>query len=392
MRHLLLSTIVLCTMQVHAQKGIAPKNIFSAAVHSKYPQHLDFKESMARNLKVPEGFSVHIAATGLGKPRIMAITDEGYMYVTRRDQGDVLLLKDKDNDGRFDDLRTVMSKFPDVHGITIYKGDLYLCSSTTLKRAHIQPDGSLTDTITLVNDLPEGAQHDNRMIAFGPDDKLYISVGSSCNDCAETNAEKATILVADKDGKHRKIFARGLRNTIGFDWQPQTKELWGADNGMDWRGDTIPGEELNRIVENGDYGWPWVYNNRAVDESREDPPGTTKAAYAKGTVPSVMDFPAHAAPIDFRFIGNAPGFPEAYKDDALVAWHGSWNRLNPEGYKVQRILFENGKPVGVEDFFSGFLSADGETRFGRPAGIIISKKGVIYIADDENGVIYSVKR
>ena len=248
----------------------------------------------------------------------------------------------------------------------------------------------LTDTATLITDLPDGGQHDNRMISFGQDGKLYMTVGSNCNDCAETNKENATMLVMNPDGTERRIFARGLRNTIGFDWQPQTKEIWGCDNGTDWRGDDMPPEELNRVVDGGDYGWPQVYGKQQVDRTREDPAGGTKDEYAKTTVPAVMLFPAHSAPIDFRFLNNPSGFPADYKGDALVAWHGSWNRLNPSGFKVQRIHFVNGQPISVTDFFSGFLSADGNTRFGRPAGIIVSAKGMVYISDDENGVIYCV--
>lgn len=373
-----------------SQKGLPSKEPTTAIVSTNYPQHVDFAESMLSRIIVPAGFKVSIAATGLGKPRMMALSDNGALYITRRDQNDVLMLTDKNGDGRYEDLKTVWAKFTDVHGITIRDGMMYLCSSKELKRAKIKPDGTLADTVTLINDLPDGGQHDNRCIAFGPDGMLYISVGSNCNDCKETNAENATIVQAAPDGSSRKIFARGLRNTIGFDWQPQTKEMWGADNGTDWRGDTIPPEELNKIIEDGNYGWPQVYGRQQVDETREDPQGTTKEAYAKTTQPAVMTFPAHSAPIDFKFLTNASGFPKEYRDDALVCWHGSWNRSKPEGYKVQRIKFENGNPAGVEDFFSGFLSSDGKTRFGRPAGLAVSKKGVVYISDDENGVIYSV--
>jgi len=373
-----------------AQKGLVPKEKFTATVNSNYPAHLDFKESMVSNIKVPAGFKVAVAATGLGKPRMMAVREDGSMYVTRRDVGDVLLLSDKNGDGRFDDLKTVWSKFPDVHGITIHDGFLYLASGKELKRAKIQPDGTLQDTTTLFKDMPDGGQHDNRMVAFGPDGMLYISVGSNCNDCAETNPENATLLQVKPDGSSRRVFARGLRNTIGFDWEPVTKEIWGCDNGTDWRGDEIPPEELNKIVDGGDYGWPQVFGKQQVDPTREDPLGTTKEAYAKTTVPAVMTFPAHSAPIDFKFIGNIKGFPQEYKEDALVCWHGSWNRVKPEGYKVQRIHFENGKPVAVQDFFSGFLNTTKNTRFGRPAGLAYSNKGDLYISDDENGVIYRV--
>lgn len=390
--HVLLTCFITTTffLRIYSQKGLPSTEMYSASVHSNYPQHEDFKESMLSRIMVPSGFKASIAASGLGKPRMIALSEKGNLYVTRRDQKDVLMLSDENGDGRFDNMKTVWAKFEEVHGVTIRDGMMYLCSNKELKRAKIKADGTLQDTITLINNLPDGGQHDNRCIAFGPDGMLYISVGSNCNDCKETDPENATILQVKPEGSSRRIFARGLRNTIGFDWQPQTKEMWGADNGTDWRGDTIPGEELNKIIDGGNYGWPQVYGKQQVDETREDPLGTTKAAYAKTTQPAVLTFPAHSAPIDFKFLTNASGFPKEYKDDALVCWHGSWNRLQPEGYKVQRIKFENGNPTGAEDFFSGFLSKDGKTRFGRPAGLAVSTKGMVYISDDENGVIYSV--
>ncbi|RDC57971.1 glucose dehydrogenase [Pedobacter chinensis] len=386
----LLSCLFFFVSNAFAQKGHPAKTPTTVSVSTFYPQHEDFNQQLISRLKVPSGYKVEAVATGLGKPRMMAVNDQGGLYITRRDVGDVLLLEDKDGDGKLESLKTVWSNFLGVHGITIHDGYLYLCSDKALKRGKLNPDGSLHDTVTLISDLPEGSQHDNRVIAFGPDNLLYISVGSSCNDCAETNPEHATILQVQSDFKTRKIYARGLRNTIGFDWHPQTKEMWGADNGTDWRSDDMPPEELNKILPDKDYGWPRVFAKQQVDETREDPIGTTKAAYAKTTEPSVMEFPAHSAPIDFKFLTKATAFPKDFQDDALVCWHGSWNRKKPEGYKVQRIKFENGQPTGVEDFFSGFLSSDGKTRFGRPAGLAISNKGTVYISDDESGVIYSV--
>jgi len=382
-------TLLINSTNGYAQKGLPPDDKFTATVNTSYPSHIDFNEKLVSQLTVPAGFKVSIAATGLGKPRIMAVGADGSLYITRRDVGDVLLLSNKNANGRFETLKKVWAQFPDVHGITIHDGYLYLASSKSLKRGKIKADGMVQDTVTLINDLPDGGQHDNRMIAFGKDGKLYMTVGSDCNDCAETNKELATMLVMDADGKNRKIFARGLRNTIGFDWQPQTGEIWGCDNGTDWRGDEIPPEELNKIVKDGDYGWPLVFGKQVVDPTREDPAGTTKALYAKSTIPAVMTFSAHSAPIDFRFM-NAANIPAEYRNDALVAWHGSWNRKNPEGYKVQRIHYVNGQPTSVQDFFSGFLSKDLKSRFGRPAGILVAQNGNVYISDDENGVIYSI--
>jgi glucose/arabinose dehydrogenase len=248
----------------------------------------------------------------------------------------------------------------------------------------------LENANTLIKDLPDGGQHGNRTIAFGPDGMLYITVGSTCNDCGETNAENATILQATPDGKKRRIYSRGLRNTIGFDWHPQTKELWGADNGTDWRGDDIPPEELNKIKDSAHYGWPLVFGAQQVDPTREDPAGTTKEAFAKTTEPSVLTFPAHSAPINFLFLNKINNLPADWKDDALITFHGSWNKTNPDGYKIQRIRFENGNPVAAEDFLTGFLNKEARSRFGRPTGLAISPKGVIYFSDDANGVIYSI--
>ena len=212
----------------NAQKGIAPDEKFTATVNTGYPAHLDFNETMLGRITVPPGFKVFVAATGLGKPRIMAVAANGSLYVTWRDIGDVLLLSDKNAGGRFQTLKTVWAQFPDVHGIAIHNGYLYVASSKVLKRGKIKANGMVEDTVTLLSDLPDGGQHDNRMIAFGKDGMLYMTVGSNCNDCAETNKENATMLVMNPDGTNRRIFARGLRNTIGFDWQPQTGEIWGC--------------------------------------------------------------------------------------------------------------------------------------------------------------------
>lgn len=381
---------ILTLQGVHAQKGLPAKKQTQTTVSTNFPQHEDFNANKISTLTVANGFKVNAAATGLGKPRMLAADAEGRLYVTRRDQGDVLMLTDTDNDGDFDDLKTVTSKFNGVHGIAIHDGYVYLCSNRELKRAKIKGDGDLEEPQILIKDLPDGGQHGNRTIAFGPDGKLYITVGSTCNDCNETNKENATILQANADGTDRKIFARGLRNTIGIDWHPATGELWGADNGTDWRGDDMPPEEINRIVEGADYGWPLVFSTQQVDQTREDPAGTTKEEYAKTTQPSMLDLPAHSAPINFLFLKDVKKLPPDFQDDAIVTLHGSWNKKNPDGYKVVRIVFEDGKPIRTENFLSGFLSANGKTRFGRPAGLAVAPDGTIYISDDENGIIYSM--
>lgn len=390
MKYIIAGLLGCITITSYCQQGLATKESTKANVSTVMPTHEEFKPEKTDMLTVATGFKLNVAASGLGKPRMLAVDDQGRLYITRRDQGDVLLLSDTDNDGQFDDLRTIVTKFKGVHGITIYDGYLYLLSNRELKRGKLKSDGDVDELHLLAKDLPDGGQHGNRTIYFGPDGMMYITVGSTCNDCNETNKENATILRANPDGTHREIYARGLRNTIGLDWHPQTKELWSADNGSDYKGDDIPPEEINKIEQGKDYGWPLVYGKQQVDETREDPMGMTKEAYAKTTVPSSLDLPAHSAPINFAFLNKIKDLPADLQDDAIVTLRGSWNKEKPDGYKVVRIVFENGKPVRQEDFLSGFLSKDGKSRFGRPTGIAISSQGIIFISDDSNGIIYRV--
>jgi len=369
---------------VTAQRGIPPKDVVTITHTTNYPEHLDFLPEMVSLLKVPEGWKVSVAASGLGKPRMLYYTSSGNMYITRRDTGDVLLLKDTNNDGVFDDIKTVVAEFKGVHGITMKDGLLYLCNSNELRQYRMNADGTLWDKKMLFNDMPSAGQHPNRTMNFGPDGKLYISIGTLCNDCKESDREAASLVQVDPVTWKRTIFASGLRNMIGFDWHPQTKDLWGIDNGGDAKGDDWPPEELNLIREGKNYGYPFAYGKKEVDRTREDPDGDSKEKLVENTEPSTMEFQAHMAPIGYQF------FPAGsiFSGDALINWHGSWNRSRPVGFKVQRIKFSNGKPIGAEDFLTGFLK--GKTRFGRPAGIAIASNGTVYISDDANGVLYSI--
>ncbi|MBW7674144.1 PQQ-dependent sugar dehydrogenase [Chryseobacterium chendengshani] len=369
-----------------AQRGTPPKDVTTITHSTNYPQHLDFLPEMVNLLKVPEGWTVSIAASGLGKPRMLYQTLNGHLYITRRDTGDVLLLKDADKDGRFEDIKTVVAEFKGVHGITMKDGFLYLCNNNELRRYKINPDGMLSSKEMLFNDMPSAGQHPNRTMEFGPDGKLYISIGTLCNDCKESDREAATIVQIDPANWERTIFASGLRNTIGFDWHPQTNEFWGMDNGGDAKGDDWPPEELNNIKQGKNYGYPYAYAKKEIDKSREDPAGDSKEKWVETTEPSTMEFQAHMAPIGFQFFPT--GSP--YSGDALVNWHGSWNRSKPVGFKVQKVKFLNNKPVAAEDFLTGFLK--GKARFGRPAGVFITSSGTVLISDDANGVLYSIKQ
>lgn len=354
------------------------------------PARRDFSETLMKQLKLPAGFEVNVFAKDLDNARMMAVAADGTIYLSRQKQNDVMALKDTDNDGRADQVRKVASNLEQVHGVALYQNRLYLAAPTKVWVAEVKADGTLATPKLLIGDLPDGGQHRGRNIAIGPDQKLYVAVGSTCNACDEANKESATVLRFNLDGTNRQTYAKGLRHTIGFGWHPVTGDLWGMDMGTDWRGDDIPPEELNRITEGSNYGWPYCFANRQIDPYVPGgPEGIPVEQYCAATVPPVLTYQAHNAPIGKVFY-NAAQFPAEYRGDAFVALRGSWNRSPASGYKVVRVRFEKGQPVGFEDFLSGFLLEDGKAHFGRLAGVAVAGDGALLVSDDSNGVIYRV--
>lgn len=339
-------------------------------------------------LKVPAGFTITKFADGLGKPRMLAVSPAGGVYVTDREAGTVTLLRDTNNDGKSDQ-KNVVATIRQAHGLTVHEGKLYIVAVKEVYSAGINPDGTLGTPQLLINDLPDGGQHPNRTIAFGPDGKMYLTVGSTCNACPEPNPEHATVLVADANGSNRKIFAKGLRNTIGFGWHPESKELYGLDHGIDWLGDEEQKEEVNLIKQGADYGWPYIYGEGKYNPADRPKGDTTYAQYLQKTTLPVLTYQAHAAPLGMVFY-TGTRFPAEYQNDAFVTMRGSWNRSVPAGYKLVRLHFENGKPTRFEDFVTGFLINNNQAQFGRPVGIAIHPDGSLLFTDDNNGVMYRV--
>ena len=371
-------------------EGPRPDQVKEVVGHLVKPENRGFSEARAEQLRVPDGFGVNVFARDLGMPRMLAVSNDGTVYVTRRETDDVLALRDVDGDGRADATFPVVANLEGVHGITIHQGRLYLATVKEIYAAELLPDGSVGPLQLLVDDLPDGGQHPNRTIAFGPDGMLYVSVGSTCNACRETNEENATMIRAMPDGSRRTVIATGLRNTIGWGWHPETGQMWGMDHGSDWRGDDTPPEELNLIQEGGNYGWPYCYGDRTPDEYlAQDPRGTTKAQYCPTTVAPVVSYQAHSAPIGMVFYTGSQ-FPPEYRGDAFIAMRGSWNRNPPTGYKVVRLHFEDGWPTPLQDFLTGFLIEGGAAHFARLAGVAIAADGSLLVSDDTNGAIYRV--
>lgn len=346
--------------------------------------------TMAR-LQVPPGFKVEMFAQGLGNARLLAVADDGTVYLTRRAEGDVVMLRDADGDGRAEMQRTVVRR-PGMHGIAISGKTVYLVAQKEVLKAPILADGSLGPLELLAGDLPDAGQHSARSIAMGPDGMLYLGVGSTCNACTETSPESATVLRMSPDGKSRTIYASGLRHTIGFDWQPRSGALFGMDHGIDWLGDEQQPEELNRIEMGKSYGWPYIYGMGGENPQDDPPNDLTMFELNQAATRPVLGYTAHAAPMQLAFYRGAM-FPSAYQGDAFVTFRGSWNRARPSGYEVARVRFDaRGNPTAFEPFLRGFLqtASDGPNQSGRPVGLAVAKDGALLFTDDINGVIYRV--
>ncbi len=352
------------------------------------PAIVSANEQTMSQLKLPPGFKVNMFASKVGKPRMLTVSSDGNVYMSDRDAGTVTMLGDANADGVADS-KQVVANIDQAHGLSIHNGKMYIVAIREVYIAGINADGTLGVPVLLIKNLPDAGQHPNRTIDFGPDGKMYITIGSTCNSCPEPNALNATIVQANFDGTGMKIYAKGLRNTIGFGWHPQTGEMWGMDHGIDWLGDNDQKEELNLIKQNANYGWPYIFGEGKYNPGNRPPGDTTYKQYLDMTTLPTLTYQAHASPLQLAFYTGTQ-FPVAYKNDVFLALHGSWNRSTPVGYKVVRIHFENGKPTSFEDFLTGFLINKNTAISGRPTGIAVHSDGSLLISDDTNGVIYRV--
>ncbi len=344
-------------------------------------------------LRLPPGYTIGIVARDLGNARMVAVAQDGTIYITRRAEADLLMLKDRDGDGTYE-TRQVVAARPNLHGLAIDGRTMFIVGTRVVWSAPINPDGTPGELKTLADDLPDAGQHANRTIAVGPDGRLYVSIGSTCNECNESNSENATIVSMGKDGKGRRIVASGLRNTIGFDWNPADGKLWGLDQGMDWLGDDDQPEELNLIEPGRRYGWPYIYADGKRNPHQQPQNGLSYDDWDRMSQRMVMGYTAHAAAMQLRFAATS-AFPADAQHDAFATFRGSWNRAEPSGYEVVRIRFgADGQPTAFQPFLTGFLTTapGGEAGWtGRPTGLAFTPEGAMLVTDSENGVLYRVR-
>lgn len=344
------------------------------------------QNELQRRLQLPEGFHLQVYASQLPMVRMLLVTPAGDVLASRPRAGEVVLLRDRNGDGVADERATLLRDLNRPHGLALWKGWLYVAETDGVSRIRFDANSGQVqgDFERIIPALPGGGNHWSRSIAFGPDDKLYVTVGSSCNVCEEPDNRRAAMLRYEPDGSAGTVFASGLRNTVGFDFAPWNNNLYGTDNGRDLLTDDFPPCELNQIREGGFYGWPYI-NGFGVPDPDLGQWGGERATHA---IPPVHGFTAHSAPLGIRFL-KAIDWP-GYERSALVALHGSWNRTEPSGYKVVSLHWENDGTIQERDFITGF-ERDGEI-IGRPVDIALGQRGGIYLSDDYAGAIYRISQ
>ncbi|MDH5226659.1 MAG: PQQ-dependent sugar dehydrogenase [Gammaproteobacteria bacterium] len=340
----------------------------------------------AAKLKIADGFRLEVYSTDLPLARWPLATSAGDLIIARTRGDEVVLLeRDSNGDGKPDAVRTLLPRVEHPHGLALHDGWLYVGELTGIGRIRFDAaTGQVSGTYErIVTDFTGDGFHQTKTIGFGPDGLLYVTQGSTCNVCVETDSRRATMMRMQPDGTQREIFATGLRNSVGFDWAPWDGALYATENGRDLLGDDLPPDELNRIEQGKFYGWPFAYGNGVPDpdlgKGHED-------EIARTTAP-VHAFRAHNAPLGIAFLRGA-NLPPAYARTALVALHGSWNRSELDGYKVVALDWQPDGQIVERDFITGFKNADGI--LGRPAGIAQGPDGAIFVTDDYAGVVYRV--
>lgn len=343
-----------------------------------------FNKYQLDKIKLPPGFKISVYAE-VPNARSLCVSPSGTIFVgTRNDK--VFAIPDKNSDGNADSVYEIASGLRSANGVAFKDGSLFIGAGSTIYRmdnieSHLADPGK---PIVVYDQFPSDGHHGLRYISFGPDNKLYVGVGAPCNVCIPSKPIYGTICRINPDGTGFEIFASGVRNTVGFDWNPETKEMWFTDNGRDNLGDAIPNDELNKASKAGmNFGFPYCHQGNIPDP--EFGKGKNCNDY---TAPEKL-LGAHVASLGMRF--NAENkFPAEYKNAIFIAEHGSWNRTIPIGYRVEVLKMDsNGKLLSPEPFADGWLQNNKEVN-GRPVDVQFLKDGSLLVSDDYNGVIYKI--
>jgi glucose/arabinose dehydrogenase len=336
-------------------------------------------DKVLQNVRLPGGFQLQVYADNVPAARSMALGSQGTLFVGTRGTT-VYSVSGSPGTGLKPTVRVIADKLNMPNGVAFRDGSLYVAEVNRILR-YDGIESSLTNVPApkvVRDDLPKDRHHGWKYIAFGPDGKLYVPIGAPCNVCNEP--KYAVITRMNADGSGHEVFARGIRNTVGFTWHPVTKELWFTDNGRDYLGDDSPPCELNVAPRAGlDFGFPYCHGKDTKD------PEFGKLGDCAHMTPPVQTLGAHVAPLGVKFYTGS-AFPEKYRNQVFIAEHGSWNRSKKSGYRLTLVRLEGNKAIGYEPFMTGFNQ--GDDVFGRPVDLLVLEDGSMLISDDTAGAIY----
>lgn len=340
-------------------------------------------------LKLPPGFAIEVYTAGVPNARSLAPGAPGTLYVSTRRDKRVYAVVDRNRDRKVDKVFTIAKDLDTPNGIAYRNGSLYIAQIPRLLRL----DGIDTrlanppKPVVLNDQLPKEQHHGWRYLKFGPDGWLYMPVGAPCNICKREEPIYSTIARMKPDGTGLEVFASGVRNSVGFDWHPQTKELWFTENGRDSLGNEMPGDELNRAPRAGmHFGFPYCHAGNIVDPEFGQPLGERACSEYE---PPVQVLDPHVAALGMRFYTGAM-FPAEYKNAIIFAEHGSWNRERKLGFRVMVVKLDGNKAVSYEPFITGWLDESTDQAWGRPVDVEVLDDGSLLVSDDWKGVIYRV--
>jgi glucose/arabinose dehydrogenase len=336
--------------------------------------------------QLPDGYVVHIFASGLGSARDLQFTPAGTLLTSDPSRNTVIALPDNNNDGIADEEKIIISEGDKVHGLTFYNNYLFVAQVDKVVRYNWNEDTLTASSKKNLFSLPQNYDHNNRTIVFDKVGMMFVSVGSTCNVCREQPTQGGSIFISDQNGQNKEVYATGLRNAAFLAINPITGQLWATEMGRDNLGDNIPPDEINIIKQNQNYGWPDCYGSKVPDKL------FNKGANCQNTISPIFEIPAHSAPLGLAFI-ESQQFPSSWQGDLLVAYHGSWNRSTAIGYKIVHLNVTGDKITGSQDFMTGFnIGTKREDSLGRPADVAFDSKGNLYISDDKTGTIYIVQK
>jgi glucose/arabinose dehydrogenase len=336
-------------------------------------------------IRLPPGFKISLFADDVPGARSMTLSPNGVLFVGTRKEGKVYAVVDANQDGKAEALKTIAAGLNSPNGVAFRDGALYVAEINRVLRFDAIEDklDNPPKPAVVTEAYPAEGHHGWKFIAFGPDGKLYVPVGAPCNVCDPENPIFASITRIDPKGGAPEIVAKGVRNSVGFDWHPATRELWFTDNGRDWLGDDLPPDELNRVEKPGQhFGFPYCHGNGLVDTEF----GAGKDC--KTFTPPVQELGPHVASLGMRFYSGS-AFPAEYRNQIFIAEHGSWNRSRKIGYRVSLVTLDGPRAVGYKTFAEGWLKAGGGVR-GRPVDVLVRPDGSLLVSDDYAGAIYRI--